>query len=354
MSDEEAAPTDPREAHSASELGKPDRFKTLKRIGRILLFVFGASALVYLVKAAGPSVVWATLTRAGVWLPVIMVLEVLFVGMDVVSLRLMFRERGASVPTLTWLRSAMVAYWIMILLPAGRAGGEVMRAANLAPHVGGPRAAAGAALLNGVTMWGNTLISIPCLIAVSLGSSIFSGLGWLVLGNGVVTAVLGSILLFGARFSKVGGWLGRRIKALGNHGADFDSSLKEMPALPVVPIGAALVGRVFQTVQYGVIVLAVGGSLSVSIALVGQAIHLVGAGMGDIVPNQVGITEGAYSLFASHLGFQHDAAAALAVPLLHRICQFILAGVCLTATSIWAAPAKRAEPVGLAKPQDAV
>lgn len=313
---------------------KKDRFRGLKTFGRVLLLILGVGAVVYLVYDAGPAAVWATLVAAGVYLPFVMLGEIGFVGMDVVSLRHMFGEHARRAPASVWLRSAMMAYGIMILLPAGRAGGEVARAANLGPYVGGARAAAGAAVLQGVTLWGNTLISIPCFIAVAAASGMGSSLAWLVLGNGLVTGVIGTVLLFGARFSRIGGWLGKRIKALASHGASFDESLREMKT-PLIPIGAALLGRVSQSVQYGVILLAVGGTLTLGSAFVAQAIHLVGAGLGDMVPNQVGITEGAYRLFASHLGLQDAVAQAIAIALVHRICQFFLAGLSLATCAIW-------------------
>lgn len=311
-----------------------DRFRLLKTIGRWLLFVFGVGGLVYLVHDAGPEAVWTTLLGAGVFIPFIMLCEIGFVGMDVVSLRLMFGERARGVPLTVWLRSAMMAYGIMILLPAGRAGGEVMRAANLAPYIGGARAAAGAALLQGVTLWGNTLISIPCYLAVAAASGPTSTLALLVAGNGVATGVLGSVLLFGARMSRIGGWLGRRVKALANHGAHFDESLKEMNAVPTRPIAAALGGRLFQSLQYGLILLAVGGALSIGTALVSQAIHLVGAGLGDMVPNQMGITEGAYRVFLDYLPALTEAQA-IGIALVHRVCQFLLAGTSLAIGALW-------------------
>jgi hypothetical protein len=315
--------------------GKRVRWDRVKAIGRWVLLAIGVAAVVGLVVDAGPDAVWNTLLRAGVWLPLVMLCEVGFVGMDVVSLRLMYGVRGREVPARVWLRSGMMAYGIMILLPAGRAGGEVMRAASLAPYIGGPRAAAGATLLQGVTLWGNTLISIPCYAAVALSSGPSSTLALLVAGNGVVTALLGSLLLFGTRWSNLGGFLGRRIKALASHGTRFDESLRELPSAPVLPVGAALLGRVFQSIQYGVILLAVGGALTVESGLVAQAIHLVGAGLGDMVPNQAGVTEIAYDVFKADLDLEAAKAQAISIALVHRICQFGLAGTCLGVGAIW-------------------
>lgn len=311
------------------------RWARVKAIGRWVLLALGVAAVTGLVYDAGADAVWNTLVRAGAWLPLVIACEVGFVGMDIVALRLMYGANAAHVPFRIWLRSGMMAYGIMILLPAGRAGGEVMRAASLAPYVGGPRSAAGATLLQGVTLWGNTLISVPCYVAVALASGPASPLALLVAGNGLVTALLGSALLFGARASSLGGFLGRRIKALAHHGSRFDESLREMPALPLLPIGAAFLGRVFQSMQYGVILLAVGGALTLESGLVAQAIHLVGAGLGDMIPNQVGITEGAYRVFASSLGFEDATAQAISIALVHRICQFALAGTCLAVGALW-------------------
>ncbi|MFK7990366.1 MAG: lysylphosphatidylglycerol synthase domain-containing protein [Sandaracinaceae bacterium] len=331
-SPEEASPP-PEDGRKESQA--PSRWDRVKAIGRWALLVLGVGAVVMLVRDAGPEAVYATLLAAGIYLPFVMVAEIAFIGMDVVSLRLMYGERAKAVPAKVWLRSAMMAYGIMILLPAGRAGGEVMRAASLAPYLGGARAAAGATYLQGVTLWGNTLISIPCFAAVAWASGPTSDLAWLVAGNGLVTGVAGSLILFGARFSKVGGWLGSKIGALAGHGDNFDSSLKEMPTVPVLPIGAALLGRLAQSVQYAGILLAVGGSLTVGSALVAQAIHLVGAGLGDMVPNQVGVTEGAYRFFASHLGLGDAVASAIAIALIHRICQFFMAGTSLAVGAVW-------------------
>lgn len=314
------------------------RWDRAKAIGRGALLVLGIGAVVYLVHDAGPDLVWRTLAAAAVLLPIVGLAECGFAAMDVVSLRLLYGEHGKKVPAPVWLRSAIMAYGIMILFPAGRAGGEVMRAANLAPYVGGARAAAGATVLQGVTLFGNALISIPCYLAVALASGPFEILALLVAGNGIATALIGTALLYGARFSKIGGWLGKRIGALGSHGTEFDSSLHEMPRAPAGPVMAAVLGRAFQSVQYGVILVAVGGTLTVGNALLAQAIHLVGAGLGDMVPNQAGITETAYRLSASfgpQLGLHDTAAQMISIALTHRIVQLSFACVCLIVGAFW-------------------
>lgn len=332
------------EAALGSEAGEePTRFVTvpadgprkvlLKRALRATLFVLGVTAVVLLVRAAGPGAVLDTLLRAGVWLPLIVALEVGFAGMDVLALRSLAGPRAESVPRATWLRSALVAYGIMILLPAGRAGGEIARAASLGPHVGGAHAIAMATRLQAVTLLANSVISIPCWAAVALASHALEPLAWLVLGNGVVTGVVGGAIVLTSRRSRVGGWLGGRIAALATHGARFDEALRDQTPWTPAILWCSL-GRALQSLQYGVILLSVGGTLTVTSAFVSQGIHLVGAGFGDMVPNQVGITEGAYRIFADVLGLADAPARAIGIALVARICQSSLAGVALAVGAV--------------------
>lgn len=306
------------------------RARLLRNVLRAALFALGVTAVVLLIRAAGPEAVLDTLLRAGVWLPVIVALEIGFIAMDVLALRSLAGRRAADVPRATWARSALLAYGIMVLLPAGRAGGEIARAASLGTHIGGARAVAMATRLQAATLLANAIISIPCWAAVALASHVLEPLAWLVLGNGIATGVLGGAIILASRRSRVGGWLGGRIAALASHGASFDEALRDgTPWTPAI-LWCSL-GRVLQAVQYGVILLAVGGTLTVTSAFVSQGIHLVGAGLGDMVPNQVGITEGAYRLFADTLGLGDEPARAIGIALVARICQSILAGAALTA-----------------------
>lgn len=315
----------------------PDRWKWPKTIARVALFVFGVAAIVYVVNDAGPAHVWATLVGAGAFVPVIVALEAAFMSMDVLSLRALIGAPAHEVPLRVWVRSGLMAYSIMILFPGGRAAGEVVRAAQLAQYTGGAKAAAYGTRLQAATMLGNTLISIPCAMACFWAGGADDALPWLVLGNGLVTAVIGGGILFVSRRSKVGGWLGAKFKALGSHGASFDEALRtETPFGP--PLLFSALGRVFQAVQYGIILLAVGGSLGVVSALISQGIHLVGAGAGDLVPNQAGITEGAYWMFADALGLSADPAAAVGIALIARFCQYTLAGLGLVVGAVWRAP----------------
>jgi hypothetical protein len=53
-----------------------------------------------------------------------------------------------------------------------------------------------------------------------------------------------------------------------------------------------------------------------------------------MVPNQVGITEGAYRLFSDVLGLGSEPARAIGIALVARICQSTLAGGALAAGAL--------------------
>ncbi|MBX7193035.1 MAG: flippase-like domain-containing protein [Sandaracinaceae bacterium] len=330
----------PESRMTTDDAKQTDRWAWAKRAARLALFAFGLAAIVYVVNDAGPAHVWATLVGAGVFVPLIVLLEGAFMSMDVLSLRSLIGAPARDVPLSVWVRSGLMAYAIMVLFPGGRAAGEVVRATQLAPYTGGAKAAAYGTRLQAATMLGNTIISVPAALAcfwaqAQAGTS--SALPWLVLGNGLVTAAIGGGILFVSRRSKVGGWIGQKFSALASHGASFDEALRdETPFAPALLFSA--LGRACQTLQYGIILVAVGGSLGLVSALVSQGIHLVGAGAGDLVPNQAGITEGAYWMFAEALGLSADPAAAVGIALIARFCQYILAGIGLVAGAVWRAP----------------
>lgn len=321
----------------------------LKRYGKWLLLVMGVIAVGALVRESGPAKVGAVLIGAGAHLPIIVLLEAAWISMDTLAVRAMLGEHGKKAPPGLYVRSGMVALSIMVLLPAGRAGGEVARAALLGPYVGSARAGAAAARINGVTLVANALISIPCFVAIAMVVGAGDKLSLAVLGNAAVTAFLGLGILIVTRTAKVGGFLGKRFRSMVHWGPAFDEALREMPAIPYRAVALCFFGRVIQMFQYAVILHAVGGALTLTSGLVSQGIHLVGAALGDMVPNQVGFNEGAYRVFAEALGLGDDPARAVSIALVGRIAQLTVAAVCFTVTAFWrqreaAPPAPAAAP----------
>lgn len=307
----------------------------LKRHGKWLLLGAGVIAVSLLVYKTGARKVLDVLVGAGPLLPIIFFLEGLWISMDLFAIRSMLGEHGKKAPWSAYVRSELVAFPIMVFLPVGRPGGEIARATLLAPHVGSVRAGAAAARINGVSLFANALVSIPCflVIAASFGLGDQLSIGTLLNAGG--TAFLGLGILLVTRHAKVGGFLGKRFRSMVHWGPAFDEALREMPAVPYGAIGWCLLGRLIQTAQYALILHAVGGSLTWSLGFVSQGIHLVGAALGDVVPNQVGFHEGAFAFFAGKIGLADHPERALSIALIGRIGQFVIAALCLAATSLW-------------------
>jgi hypothetical protein len=146
------------------------------------------------------------------------------------------------------------------------------------------------------------------------------------LGNAVLCALLSVALLWIVRSGRFAGWLRARFKRFA----------QSHPAAPSAAEGGAvttasllcMAGRAVQALQYGVVLHAVGGLATPGAALTAQGIHLVGATLGDFVPNQMGATEGAYRFFAPAIGLGAAPAQALSIALIVRVAQLSLSGGC--------------------------
>lgn len=318
----------------------------LARYGRWLLLAFGVAALMLLVRSVGAELVFRTLLAAGPFFPLILILDLGWVVFEGLALLWVLGPEAKRLPLRAWLQGTLAHYVTMTVLPVGRAGAEVVRAAVFGPHVGKAEAAMGAAFIESGTLIGNTLISLICLSAVIQTGE--RSLSLLLAGNAAVTFVLGGLVYLG--LARAGGLTQLRfLQRFAAFGQDirraFDSS-RPRHLLGLVAITAA---RTVQTLQYGVIILAVSGVFSFHRMLVAQGIHLVGAGLGDMVPNQVGVTEGAYRLFASALGLAKNPDKAVAVALLARLSSLGVA----TLSSILLQIVPKAAPVTACVPDDA-
>jgi hypothetical protein len=92
---------------------------------------------------------------------------------------------------------------------------------------------------------------------------------------------------------------------------------------------------------------AVAGSFKFTSSFVAEGVHLVGAGLGDMVPNQVGVAEGAFRYFAPTLGLGASPEKALAIALVARISVVVsaaLAALALLLVPDSNAPSAEADP----------
>ena len=140
-------------------------------VARVLLAIVGLSLVAYLLHKTGTERVAHVIWQARGWLPVVLALEAWQLGSDFVALRVILRDRWRSVPAATWVRSSALAYAMMVMLPAGRAAGEVTRAALLAKTLGAPRAATTSTQMQAAYLSANGVLLISLAVAVTLATS---------------------------------------------------------------------------------------------------------------------------------------------------------------------------------------
>jgi hypothetical protein len=306
---------------------------TLARLARAGLWVVGLVVVAWVVHLVRTDRVVAAVRRTAPWLPVVFALEIIAVGLDLLALRRLLGMDRRKVRPTTWWRSSALAYVSAVLLPMGRAAGEAARATVLSSSVGGARAMAACVRLQGCALLANAGISL-LIAAVLTGGHGDRRLAAALVFNGVLCAALGMGVLVILRDGLLGRWLRRRFAdAAPTHEVAPDERVAPLPT-----IGATLfcfLGRVAQTFECGVLLYAVGGSVTPTRVSAAEGILVVGALVGDLIPNQLGATEGAYLAFSEALGFTNGAAA-VSVPIVIHVVQLILAAVCVLGAGLLA------------------
>jgi hypothetical protein len=290
-----------------------------------LLLVVGLTIVGYFVWRTGPEQVLAALEAAGRFVPLLALFELLVVLTDVAAFAALLGEDRKAVSRRGWVRSSALSYGCLILLPAGRTASEAARASVVARYVGGMRAATAGAQLQASALAATGFMSGVAALVVFAFVDPARGLGGMLAGNSAFVAASGVLLLVLVRHRGLARRLAQRFPKIFTR---FAAGEGRPHTLGVVAVAWSFLGRVLQLVQFAVAVLAVGGSFSLIRGAVAFGIHLVMSTVGVAIPNQVGVADGAYVLFAEPLGFGATPARALAVMLAVRATQIPLALAC--------------------------
>jgi hypothetical protein len=260
-----------------------------------------------------------------------MLLEAAWMGMDVFVLRALLGEQAKRAPAGAYLRSAVTAYAVTILFPAGRTSAEVTRAAMLSPHLGPGVVARAAVQMQGASMLGTAAISACALLSALAGPGDGHRLTVLILSSAALNGALGAVFLFGGRAPRVWAFLKKRVAFLPEL-ADAKDDPTSSPARAVL---VSLAGRSIQCALFFVALFAATGIASLRLGSVAQGISLAGSTFGDAIPQQAGVVEGAFFYFAGALGLADAPVKAVAIALLVRCSQLLLAASCLVAGVVW-------------------
>lgn len=294
-----------------------DRATRMKHGVRLAAFLVGASFLAWLVVRAGPTHLYEAVVLAGPWFPAIVACELTIALGDLLAIRILVGQR---LPIRAWLGSTAAAYASSLLLPAGRVAGEALRTTILAPYVGPSRAAGACSRMQACSLVANAIVSLGgtfFVIGPTLRVALFA--------NAVVCGSIATVILLVVRSPRFAAFVAKRFRKLvDTHRGDGGASpgAGETFRASLAFVGARLV----QVLQYGILVRAIAGRTTLSLAVSAHAIHLVGASVGDFVPGQLGVAEGSFQAFAASMGV--DDVRALTLALVARASQVVAALVC--------------------------
>ena len=316
-------------------------FRRVRAFRPALLMFIGVALLIYLVKRTEPVQLLHALERAGSWLPLLVVFEALLLVSDTVAFAALIAPARA-VTLRGWLRSSAASYVCCVLLPAGRAVGEAARAALVAPQTGAKRAVVAGTELQAVSLLADGIVSAvgACVVFWAVGGA--QHLASALLGNGWLVTLAGAALLCAVRSPATGTWIKKKLPRLASVLPQGESGARGS----AWSAGAwSVLGRLLQVFQYGTAIFAVGGAFGVKSAFVAHGVHMVGATVGVFVPNQLGVAEAAYLVFANVLGFGGAPARALAAMLAVRCAQILLVIACLSIMALLREPTAPARSV---------
>jgi hypothetical protein len=231
-----------------------------------------------------------------------------------------FGSLARRIPLGTLFRAHVIGQSLGSLAPAPRVVNETIKVGLLAPHVGGAAATSVGFINQAATLIAVGLWSIPCGLAI-LALEGASTWFWACAIHAVVLVLSGLALQAVTRADAPGRWLAARFPSLAARAAAFREHASETGLCAIGPTSAMLLGRAFQTLQYGLAARAVGIDATVLRALAAQGVGLVAAAVGVFVPAGLGTTDGAFTLAATMLAT--TVARATALGLLIRCMQII-------------------------------
>lgn len=306
----------------------------LSRLVRLGLLIAGVVGVAYLVYETGPERVWSTLVGGAWTLPFVMVFDAGYFVCEALAHRVVLGPSGKTIPARVFVRATMLVYVVASLVPLGRAGAEVARVGTFAPFVGTGRATAAGTNVQVAAFVGNTFISALSWAACVWVIGALHPLTLLLAVNGLGTLLLAAVTWALLRHSRLGVAIASRWPKLAARFEGLGEGLRASPVELVRAIGFTCLARVVQIGMYTGLLVAVGLPISLLATLLALGVHLVGAGLGDVVPNQVGVLEGAYRVFADALSLGDDPARAVSIALFARVSQIGVATLCLAALGL--------------------
>src|SRR5262249_19672206 len=138
------------------------------------------------------------------------------------------------------------------------------------------------------------------------------------IGQCVLLGAAGGAILLASYFFPTDSALLRRIPRVARALGDFRVAIRSLPTFPLSALGWLVLGRLSQVLLIAVLAHAVGAAFSVACPFIAQAVLLIGATVGDVIPGQIGAFEAAFSVSAAAMGLTRSNAVAVAL-LIHLV-----------------------------------
>lgn len=296
------------------------------------LLVLAITATVALVAIVGAEGVGRVLLVALPLLPVVLACEGARIALEAAATRRLYASGGAAIPTSHLARAHLVGYAMTTALPAGRVMAEAYKAAAFTRFASRAVAASAGVASQSVALLANAIVSIGCA-AVAYARTGFSALTVAVMVHAAIVAGTGLAFQLVSRSERLAAWVSRRSRRLAEPIAAWSAASTARSLVPLDALALHVAARGLQVVGLGVLLAPVAGRLWLSDGPLGQAIACVGTTAGDLVPLQLGATDGAWALAAPLLGLA--AADAVAIALLAHAVQITWSAAGALVAAIW-------------------
>jgi hypothetical protein len=271
-----------------------------------LLGIVGCAVLL---RELGATAVKRQLLALGPWIPALLIFEGLRVACELWGT---WAVLGPARSRLSWprlLRGQLLAQSLDVVMPAGRATAEAAKAAVFARDIGMPEAVAIGAVMQLATLFGSALWALTGFCAslrIALPHALAVGL--LSYGAGVTALVL--LVIAFARTAAARRWC-TRVRWAYAVLDRFAALINERPRVLLLAAAAQTVARGCQAAQVALLLTALSGARGLWHIVLGESVYLVGAAAGDLVPAQLGTTDGAFVLAANTFGLHPHSALTL-------------------------------------------
>lgn len=292
-----------------------DRAGAARSITSLLLRLapaaLGVGGIVVVARWVGAHEVAATLLSALTVLPLLVTLEGSRIPVEALATRILLGDDRERVPPRVLLGAQFFWYALTVAMPGGRPVAEAWKATRLAPYCGSARAAAVAAACQAASFAADAIVASASAVACYFvaGPTLLTYLIVLVAVLGVLAAGLLAALSRSERVARIVGSITRFRDAA----AAFRKAASTQSMFDPVAVALMLLARGLQIALFACLLAVTASSNSWALALVLQALNMLGSIAGDLVPAQLGTTDAAFALAAGPLGTPAASMAAIAI-----------------------------------------